>query len=109
MELGQGTIIATINHNASVDWLELSEHGTHLLFRDKKRKLHLFRIADQSSLTLLAYCSYVQWVPGADVIVAQSRSNLCVYYSILHPDSVTTFQIKGEVEDIERRNGFTEV
>jgi len=81
---------------------ELNARATHLLFRDKKRHLHLFNIAKQERTTLLPYCSYVQWVPGSDVVVAQSRSNLCVWYSIHAPDQQTVVAIKGDVENIER-------
>ena len=47
-------------------------------------------------MTLLNYSGYVQWVPGSDVVVAQSRDNLCVWYSINTPDRVSMFPIKGE-------------
>ena len=33
---------ATINHESKIDWLELNARATHLLFRDKKRQLHLY-------------------------------------------------------------------
>ena len=52
--------------------------------------------------TLLSYCSYAQWVPDSDVVVAQNRNNLCVWYSIEHPERTYIIQIKGDVEDIER-------
>ena len=81
---------------------ELNARCTHLLFRDKKRQLHLYHIAKQERATLLPYCSYVQWVPGSDVVVAQSRNTLCVWYSINAPDQQTTINIKGDVEDIQR-------
>lgn len=45
----------------------------------------------------------------SDVVVAQNRSQLCVWYNISSPDQITTIQIKGEVEDIERAEGKTEV
>jgi hypothetical protein len=48
----------------------------------------------QERTTLLNYCQYVQWVPGSDVVVAQSRTNLCVWYSVAKPDNVTMFPIK---------------
>jgi intraflagellar transport protein 172 len=56
------------------------------LFRDKAHQLHLFNLATQQRSSLLSFCQYVQWVPGSDVVVAQSRSNLCVWYSISNPD-----------------------
>ena len=101
--------LATVLHDAKVDWLELNEHGTHLLFRDKRRQLHLYELKSQKSSTLLSYCSYVQWVPGSNVVVAQNRDSLCVWYSIGAPDRVMMFRIKGDVEDIERAGGRTEV
>jgi hypothetical protein len=48
----------------------------------------------QERTTLLTFCSYVQWVPESDVIVAQNRSNLCIWYSIDKPEQVTIFYIK---------------
>lgn len=81
---------------------ELNARATHLLYRDKKRQLHLYNITKQERVTLLPYCSYVQWVPGSDVVVAQSRNTLCVWYSINAPHQQTTINVFGEVEDIQR-------
>ncbi len=67
--------------------------------------MHLFDIKKQTRVTLLFFCSYVQWVPGSEVVVAQSRNNLCIWYSIESPERVTMFQIKGDVVDIERSQG----
>uniref|UniRef100_A0A8C5RJ14 Uncharacterized protein n=1 Tax=Laticauda laticaudata TaxID=8630 RepID=A0A8C5RJ14_LATLA len=55
------------------------------------------------------YCSYVQWVPGSDVVVAQNRNSLCVWYNIDTPERVTMFPMKGDIVDLERSNGKTEV
>lgn len=99
----------TIPHDSRVDWLELNSRASLLLFRDKRRYLHLYNLESQTRNQLLNFCTYVQWVPGSDVVVAQSRSNLCVWYNIHAPDQVTTQPIKGEVEDIERIEGRTEV
>ena len=48
------------------------QRATKLLFRDKRRALHLYDIASQTRSTLLSFSSYVQWVPNSDVVVAQS-------------------------------------
>ena len=109
LDLISNTTLATINHDSRIDWLELNSRATHLLFRDKKKNLHIYNIKGQERVTLLNYCSYVQWVPNSDVVVAQNRSNLCVWYSINDPDRQTVLAIKGEVEDIERSRGRTEV
>jgi intraflagellar transport protein 172 len=99
----------TVLHDSKVDWLELNGRGNFLLFRDKRRYLHLYDVETQSRTQLLTFCTYVQWVPNSDVVVAQNRSQLCVWYNISAPDQITTIQIKGEIEDIERSDGKTEV
>ena len=43
------------------------------------------------------------------MVVAQNRASLCVWYNIRAPDQVTLQSIKGDVEDIERTEGRTEV
>ena len=74
---------------------ELNPGGSKLLFRDKRRQLHLYNIKEQKKQTLLNYCKFVGWVPRSDVVVAQNRNNLCVWYSIEEADKVTMYQIKG--------------
>ncbi|KAK7085982.1 hypothetical protein SK128_023173 [Halocaridina rubra] len=96
-------------HDSRIDWLELNETGSHLLFRDKRQRLILITVANLMKTTILNYSSFVQWVPGSDVVVAQSREQLCVWYNIDIPERVTTFQVKGEVVDVERADGRTEV
>lgn len=109
MDLTTGYADATINHNSRIDWLELNARADILLFRDKRHQLHLYNVHKQSRNTLLTYCNYVQWVPGSDVVVAQNRGNLCVWYNIEAPEKVTIIPIQGEVEEIERVEGKTEV
>lgn len=43
---------------------------------------------------ILNFCSYVQWVPGSDVLVAQNRNSLCVWYNIEAPERVTMSSIR---------------
>ncbi|CEM08051.1 unnamed protein product [Vitrella brassicaformis CCMP3155] len=108
-DLSNGQTLATVNHDCRIDWLELNPAGDRLLFRDHRRQLHLYTLEKQSRTTLLNYCNYVQWVPDSDVVVAQNRQNLCVWYSIEEPDRVTMTEIKGDIEDIERTKGRTVV
>ncbi|KAG6594147.1 Intraflagellar transport protein 172 [Phytophthora cinnamomi] len=61
-----------------------------------RRQLHLFDLDTQKRSTLLNYCNYVQWVPESDVVVAQNRGNLSVWYNIRSPDKATIYQIKGD-------------
>ncbi|MBN3325630.1 IF172 protein, partial [Atractosteus spatula] len=109
VDLIGGFNIGTISHDTKIDWLELNETGRKLLFRDKKLRLQLYDIENSVKTTVLSFCSYVQWVPGSDVIVAQNRGNLCVWYNIDSPERVTMFPLKGDIIDLERSNGKTEV
>ena len=43
---------------------------------------------------ILNFCSYAQWVPGSDVLVAQNRNSLCVWYNIEAPERVTMSSIR---------------
>ncbi|VDO91165.1 unnamed protein product [Haemonchus placei] len=100
-------IEVSITHTTTIDWLELSETATKLLFRDKRSRLFLLDGSRQSSL--LNFCTYVQWVPGSDTIVAQSGNSLHVWYNPALPDQVTTITIKGEIESVLRDAERTEV
>lgn len=108
-DLTNQQILAQINHDGKIDYLELNPGGNKLLFRDRWKQLYLYNIIEQTKTTLLNYCSYVNWVPFSDVVVAQNRANLCVWYSIDEPDKMTKYDIKGDVESIERSDGKTEV
>ncbi len=99
----------TINHDYKIDWLELNESGTFLLFRDERCQLHCFNLITLTRTILLHYCTYVQWVPDSDVVVAQFRSNMCVWYNIHAPDRVTLHEVKGDICGIARMGGRTEV
>nr|XP_032825685.1 intraflagellar transport protein 172 homolog [Petromyzon marinus] len=109
VDLVSGCALGSLSHDTKVDWLELSETGRKLLFRDKKLRLHLYDVDSGVHTTLLSYCAYVQWVPASDVVVAQNRGNLCVWYNIDAPERVTMFPIKGDIVDVEKNNGKTEV
>ncbi|XP_037749516.1 LOW QUALITY PROTEIN: intraflagellar transport protein 172 homolog [Chelonia mydas] len=109
VDLVGGYNIGTISHDSKIDWLELNETGHKLLFRDKKMRLQLYDIESSTKATILNYCSYVQWVPGSDVVVAQNRNSLCIWYNNDAPERVTMFPLKGDIVNLERSNGKTEV
>lgn len=108
-DLQNSTTICQISHDSKVDFMELNAHANKLLFKDKRKQLYLYNLATLTKTTLLPYCSYAKWVPESEVVVAQNRNNLNVWYSIDNPDKVTIYAIKGDVEDIERKNGKTDV
>jgi intraflagellar transport protein 172 len=47
-DLSTGVTEATVSHDSKVDWLDLNGRATKLLFRDKRRALHLYDIATQA-------------------------------------------------------------
>ena len=100
---------SNVTHDTRIDWLELNVKGTKLLFRDRSRTLHLYDTTSRTRTTLLNFCSYVQWVPNSDAVVAQSRNILYVWYRIEQPDQVVTKEIKGDIEEIERNEEKTSV
>ncbi|VDK57137.1 unnamed protein product, partial [Cylicostephanus goldi] len=87
--------------------MSLSYNATKLLFRDKRLRLTLLDGTQQK--TLLDFCTYVQWVPSSDIIVAQSGNILYVWYNASVPDQVTLVTIKGEAETVLRDADRTEV
>ena len=37
---------ATINHDSKIDFLELNPSGNRLLFKDKRKQLHIFNVKE---------------------------------------------------------------
>ncbi|XP_014206099.1 intraflagellar transport protein 172 homolog [Copidosoma floridanum] len=108
VDLVNDVTVTMISHEARIDWLELSETGHRLLSRDKRARLWLSDDEGGHQL-LLSGVSYVGWVPGSDVVVAQSGANLVVWYNIDAPDASTFIGIRGDVTEIVRENGHTSV
>ncbi|XP_020709272.2 intraflagellar transport protein 172 homolog isoform X2 [Athalia rosae] len=108
MDLTTSTTICITVHDAKVDWLELSETGHRLLSRDRKGGLWLSD--DKGTRTLLlAGASFASWVPGSDVVVAQTGTTLAVWYNVDSPEAATLIPIKGDAVDIVRNNKHTRV
>ncbi|XP_076029417.1 intraflagellar transport protein Oseg2 isoform X2 [Oratosquilla oratoria] len=108
-DLVYGHSLGQVTHDSRIDWLELNETGQKLLFRDKRQRLVLVDVPSLQKTSILNYSTFVTWIPGSDVVVAQSRDQLNVWYNVDTPERVTTFNIKGEVLDVERGDGRTEV
>lgn len=109
MDLQTNMVRVNINHDSKIDFLELNARANKLIFRDKRRQLYLYNLKTLVKNTLLNYCNYAQWVPDSEVVVAQNRQNLCVWYSIENPDKVTIYNIKGDAYKIERTAAKTDV
>ncbi|CAI4221536.1 unnamed protein product [Auanema sp. JU1783] len=98
-----------LTHTSAIDWLELNEEANLLLFRDKRSRVILVDLATERQTTLISFCTYVQWVPMSDVIVAQSGDTLHIWYNPETPEQITNVQIAGEVENVIRDVDKTEV
>ncbi|KAH7719861.1 IKI3 protein [Aphelenchoides avenae] len=101
--------IAQITHGSAIDWLELNESANKLLYRDVRSSLYLFEIDSETTTNMINFCSYVQWVPQSDVVVAQSNDQLCVWYNTDHVDQVIQTPVQGDVEMVLRDQNRTEV
>ncbi|XP_058794797.1 intraflagellar transport protein 172 homolog [Phymastichus coffea] len=106
LDLASGKPVTTVHHDARIDWLELSETGSRMLSRDKRARLWLSDDNGGHTL-LLTGTSYASWVMGSDVVVAQSGSNVAVWYNVDAPEAATFIAVKGDVADIVRDNGRT--
>ena len=92
---------ATIDHDCTILSLSFNCNGTKLLFKDKKRGLYLFNLLTGEKQTLLTYSGFYGWIPDSDVIVAQNKESLNVWYSSDSPDKKTTIPVKGTVSSIK--------
>ncbi|KAI1724366.1 intraflagellar transport protein osm-1 [Ditylenchus destructor] len=102
--------LAQISHNNSViDWMELNESANKLLYRDHSSSLFLFRLETGQTSNMVNFCSFVQWVPRSDVVVAQSNDMLCVWYNTDFVEQITQFPIQGDIEMVLRDDRHTEV
>ncbi|KAI6232370.1 Intraflagellar transport protein osm-1 [Aphelenchoides besseyi] len=101
--------LAQITHNSVIDWLELNETAEKLLFRDLRSALYLHDIEDNQTVSMINFCSYVQWVPQSDVVVAQNNAQLCVWYNAENPEQMVQIPIQGDVESVMRDQNRTEV
>lgn len=104
VDLISESVIAQITHDSKIDWLELSETAQKLLFRDKKMRLNLYDLLTTKKQILSGKVSFVQWVIQSDVAVAQSDSNLAIWYNIDMPEHVTLMPIRGEAVEVVRED-----
>ncbi|XP_050421465.1 intraflagellar transport protein 172 homolog [Adelges cooleyi] len=109
VDLVIGVVDLQIGHGSKIDWLELNETGHKLLYRDKSATLTLLDARTGHKEILLNGCSFVQWVIGSDVVVAQGRHGACVWYNIDTPDRVTVLTVTGEVTSVDRAFGKTTI
>lgn len=75
---------------------------------DMNKLLRDICLSEGEKICIFSGVSFVQWVTGSDVAVAQAGNSLIVWYNIELPDHPTVIPVRGEVMDIVRENGKTE-
>jgi len=110
IDLMSGIQICTWSNDERIDWLEMNETGKRLLFTDKSSRLQCLDIMTHETSVILNFCQCVRWVPGSDVVVAQSRDKLYVWYDLLKPiiHEIIGDQ-RSEMINIQRDGGKTRV
>lgn len=110
IDLVSGIQICSWSNDKKIEWLEMNETGKRLLFKDKSSRLQCLDILTHENSVMLNYCQGVRWIPGSDVVVAQSRDKLYVWYDLMKPmiHDIVGDQ-RSEMMDIKRENGKTSV
>eukprot|EP00210_Caulerpa_lentillifera_P003637 g3472.t1 len=113
--LGENNESCEISHPIKIDWLEINNKGTHVIFRNKQRSLFIHSIPfsdstnKKGSVHMLENCQYAQWVPESDVIVGQTDGSLFVWYNIEEIKAKQIVEVDGQAEAIVRDDNKTEV
>ena len=108
-DLNTQNIILNFSNDSNIEYLEFNKSGNKLVFRDSNKNLNMLSLPKGKKVTLVPLCTFVQWVPNSDVLVAQNSKSLYVWYNIDNYTSPELINIKGNVELIERRKGKIEV
>ncbi|OAF71469.1 Intraflagellar transport protein osm-1 [Intoshia linei] len=114
IDLVDNNTVTQYEHSSKIRWLVINETCRYVLFLDKMLHLNLYKIpydevkdvkgsvfSDTLIFPLLNYCSWVNWVKGSDVIVAQTHASICIWYNIDTPDHYVTIPIKGDVVELK--------
>lgn len=103
--------IAVLNfvNDCNVDYIEFNRSGNRLIFRDSNKNLNMLLVHNGKKTTLLSLCTFMQWVPNTDVLVAQSGRKLYVWYDVETFQNPKTILINGNVEDVQKNRGKYEV
>jgi hypothetical protein len=79
----------SIYHGHSIDFLELSQDCAYCLFRDVTRHLYIIDINLNTKTNFLAMCTYAQWAPLSNIVVAQSEKLMHVWYNTRESEQVS--------------------
>lgn len=74
------------------------------LIDPRHSRLYLVDISNGKKQFLLTNALFVQWVIQSDVVIAQTDTNLAIWYNIDMPEHITLMPVRGEVTEIVREN-----
>lgn len=60
MDLELSLTLGHVTHDSKIDWLELNETGSKLLFRDIKLRLNLVDVETLTKTKILTSCNFAQ-------------------------------------------------
>jgi len=118
------SIIINYTNDCKIEYLEFGKSGNKLIFRDSSKKLNLLLLKNNineninnntnnnelyKNVTLLNLCSFVQWVPNTEILVAQSHQDLFVWYNLDNYQNPQVKPINGIIDSIAKNKGKIEI
>ena len=120
------SIIINYTNDFKIEYLEFGKSGNKLIFRDSSKKLNLLLLNNNSNengvnnniinnnepyknITILNLCSFVQWVPNTEILVAQSHQDLFVWYNLDNYQNPQVKPINGIIDSIAKNKGKIEI
>ena len=118
------SIIINYTNESKIEYLEFGKSGNKLIFRDTSKKLNLLLLKNNitenvnfignnnepyKNITILNLCSFVQWVPNTEILVAQSHQDLFIWYNLDNYQNPQVKPINGIIDSIAKNKGKIEI
>ena len=117
------SIIINYTNEYKIEYLEFGKSGNKLIFRDSSKKLNLLLLKNNynentnninnnelyKNVAILNLCSFVQWVPNTEILVAQSHQDLFVWYNLDNYQNPQVKPINGIIDSIAKNKGKIEI
>ena len=118
------SIIINYTNDCKIEYLEFGKSGNKLIYWDSSKKLNLLLLKNNNenaintninnnelykSITILNLCSFAQWVPNTEILVAQSRQDLFVWYNLDNYQNPQVKPINGIIDSIAKNKGKIEI
>ena len=121
------SIIINYTNDCKIEYLEFGKSGNKLIYSDTSKKLNLLLLKSNTnentnyngnsnsnnepykSITILNLCSFVQWVPNTEILVAQSHQDLFIWYNLDNYQNPQVKPINGIIDSIAKNKGKIEI